>query len=240
MKSDFARELARPFPKKYVKQVQGEDYVPHHIVTQRLIHIFGVAPKTEILRELYDGDKLTGVVMRMTVSPGAGMSEVPLYYVGPDIVVEEAGEADNPQAKSNGARAKSAASDAYKRCAMRLSLGLHLWAREDYFLFDALTKETTDEQATPQASGNTPPRPAPPSRETTDHPVRPVSKEEVVPSADESGEELSEEGRSSPVLVAKRMQVKILMQDKTPDNIDSLSEKELEALIGKHSKGGKK
>ena len=31
-------------------------------------------------------------------------------------------------------------SDALKRCAMRLGLGLHLWAQKDYALHDILTK----------------------------------------------------------------------------------------------------
>lgn len=125
-RSDIIIELARPFPAKYVKEVQGNAYVPHHIVNQRLIHIFGVPPKLEILREIYDEAVLTGVVMRMTV-PGLEP-------------VEEIGEADNPQAKTNGAKAKSAASDALKRCAMRMGLGLHLWAGGDYFLFDQVSK----------------------------------------------------------------------------------------------------
>lgn len=121
-------ELTRPFPPNYIKKIGKEDYVPHGIVEQRLIHIFGRPPKVEVLRELYDEAKLTGVIMRMTV-PGFDP-------------VEEAGESDNPQSKTNGARAKDACSDAYKRCAMRLGLGLHLWCAEDYFLFDALTKSS--------------------------------------------------------------------------------------------------
>lgn len=129
-------ELTRPFPTKYVKQVQGQDYVPHGIVEQRLVSIFETTPKVELLREIYDdvvdmdslktSRILTGVVMRMTV---------------PEFEpVEEAGECDNPQAKTNGARLKSAASDAYKRCALRLGCGLHLWIGDDgdYFLYESL------------------------------------------------------------------------------------------------------
>lgn len=118
-------DLARPFPDKYIEDDgRGNAYVAHHIVTQRLIHIFGTPPRIELLREIYDEQTLTGVVMRLTV-PGFEP-------------IEEVGEADNPQAKTNGARLKSAASDAIKRCAMRLGLGLHLWAQEHYFLFDQL------------------------------------------------------------------------------------------------------
>lgn len=122
-------ELSRPFPEKYVRDDgRGNAYVPHHIITQRLIQIFGTPPKIEVLRELYDETKLTGVVMRLTI-PGLEP-------------IEEAGEADNPQSKTNGARAKDACSDAIKRCAMRLGLGLHLWAQKDYFLHDVLVRDS--------------------------------------------------------------------------------------------------
>ena len=39
---------------------------------------------------------------------------------------------------TNGARLKNAVSDAHKRCAMRVGLGLHLYAQDDYFLLDQL------------------------------------------------------------------------------------------------------
>jgi hypothetical protein len=40
----------------------------------------------------------------------------------------------------DGERLKHAASDALKRCAMRLGLGLHIWAQGSYFLDKALEK----------------------------------------------------------------------------------------------------
>ena len=180
-------ELARPFPQKYVHDDgRGNSYVPHHVVTQRLIHIFGVPPKIEVLRELYDEGKLTGVIMRLTV-PGLDP-------------VEEAGEADNPQSKTNGARAKDACSDAIKRCAMRLGLGLSLWAQKDYFLFDALTKES-HEQA--------------PQHQAQDHPLRDQTPPDA-PSVQPPG---PVEEEVNPGLLAKRMQAKIVLGDKVPDNL---------------------
>lgn len=126
-------ELAKPYPSKFVKDDgRGNSYVPHHIVTQRLIQIFGAPPRIEVLREIYDEGKLTGVIMRMTV-PGFDP-------------VEEAGEADNPQSKTNGARAKDACSDAVKRCAMRLGNGLGLWSQNDYFLYDVLSRDLQNGQ----------------------------------------------------------------------------------------------
>jgi hypothetical protein len=120
-------DLARPFADRYVKDDgRGNSYVPHHTVLQRIILATGEPPKIEILRELYDGDVLSGVLMRLTVK-------------GFDPV-EEFGESDNPQSKTNGARAKDAASDAIKRAAMRLGCGLSLWAGESFFLHDQLQK----------------------------------------------------------------------------------------------------
>jgi hypothetical protein len=64
---------------------------------------------------------------------------------GTRVSVVEAGECDNPQnKKTNGDRLKNAASDAFKRCAMRLGCGLHLWS-DDFFLYGVLQKR--DENA---------------------------------------------------------------------------------------------
>jgi hypothetical protein len=54
---------------------------------------------------------------------------------GRQVRVEEVGDVgDVHNWPHDGARLKDAASDALKRCAMRLGLGLHLWAQEHYFL----------------------------------------------------------------------------------------------------------
>jgi hypothetical protein len=46
---------------------------------------------------------------------------------------------------------KDAMSDAFKRCAMRCGLGLHLWSQGDYYLYDRLTEAEggTDVPAVP-------------------------------------------------------------------------------------------
>jgi hypothetical protein len=135
--------LAEPFPSDYVKDDgRGNSYVPHHIVNQRLIQVFGMPPKIEVLREIYDDAKLTGVVMRLTV-PGFEP-------------VEEGGEADNPQSKTNGARLKDACSDAIKRCAMRLGCGLHLWSQNAYFLHEYMqNSETAADAGAPSPTAQT-------------------------------------------------------------------------------------
>ena len=62
-----------------------------------------------------------------------------------EISVVEAGDVENPTNwKTNGARMKDAMSDAIKRCAMALGVGLHLWSQidgqDEYFLDKQLEK----------------------------------------------------------------------------------------------------
>jgi hypothetical protein len=42
---------------------------------------------------------------------------------------------------TDGARLKDAMSDAYKRCAMRLGVGLHLWAQDAFYLGEKMLKQ---------------------------------------------------------------------------------------------------
>jgi hypothetical protein len=128
--------LSEPFPKEFIKKPPAGkfgEYVPHSTVTERLLAIVGPF-STNVVREIYNGDTLTGVVLRLTVT-----------IDGEYVSIEEAGDAENPGGrKSNGALLKDATSDAIKRCAMRLGLGLHLWSQEDYFLHNYL-KGQSDE-----------------------------------------------------------------------------------------------
>src|SRR5690606_18331783 len=48
--------------------------------------------------------------------------------------VVEVGDVEGAAAQDDGANLKEASSDAFKRCWMRLGLGLHLWSGDDYFL----------------------------------------------------------------------------------------------------------
>ncbi len=139
-------ELARPFPTDFVERKDGQDYVAHHVVNQRLLSIVG--PFDFELVEVIRGD-----VAAVPPDPAArsrrGKSGTPaLHNVvvggiwrltatvdGRQVRVEEVGDVgDVHNWAHDGARLKDAASDALKRCAMRLGLGLHLWAQEHYFL----------------------------------------------------------------------------------------------------------
>jgi hypothetical protein len=151
-------ELSKPFPKHLVERVEGNDYVAHHVITQRLLSVVG--PFDFKLVELVRGDvagippnpegksnrarqgrpALSGVVV-------AAVYRLVCEVDGRRTEVEEIGECGDPHNWAHdGARLKDAASDALKRCAMRLGLGLHLWAQEMYFL---------DKQLAVQAAGPT-------------------------------------------------------------------------------------
>lgn len=130
-------DLAVPFPASMVcPPAQGKygDYVPHPEVTQRLLlHLGGYSFEVrEILREQVKGSDhpiIVGVVARLTVT-----------IDGREHSIDEAGDCENPTTKRHdGERLKDASSDAIKRCAMRIGLGLHLWS-STYFLPASLAK----------------------------------------------------------------------------------------------------
>lgn len=156
MTDDIMFELARPFPDRYIHENPsgGGSYVKHHVVEQRLIHILGRPPiftMVEVVRGRVEGitpdpsakskrwregrptleSAIVGVIARMEIE-----------IKGEQIIVDEAGDCEDPHNwGSDGGRLKDAMSDAYKRCAMRLGCGLHLWSQGEYFLFDKLQQE---------------------------------------------------------------------------------------------------
>jgi hypothetical protein len=121
------RQLATPLPERFVERKpggRGGDFVSHDVITQRLLAIVG--PFDTDVRELIrdpDGT-ITGCLLALTCEVDGRPTTI--VEVGD---VEHAGNAEN-----NGARAKLAASDAIKRCAMRLGVGLHLWSQDAYVL----------------------------------------------------------------------------------------------------------
>lgn len=119
------RDLVKRIPQAYVKTKPGgfqADYVSHADIQQILLAKLG--PCTQEVKELiYNAEgQLQGCILRVT------------YEIdGKAVVIEEAGDVERPGA-NNGANAKNAVSDAVKRCAMRVGVGLHLWSQENYVL----------------------------------------------------------------------------------------------------------
>lgn len=155
------RELARPFPPNYIhtNPSGGGQYVAHPVVVQRLLMVVG--PYDYEIAEVIRGDvagiepnpqgksrrakegrppltnAVVGVIGRLTVT-----------IDGHRVVIEDAGDCEDPHNwPHDGARLKDAASDAIKRCAARIGLGLHLWAQEDYFLFERLPDKNAEAEA---------------------------------------------------------------------------------------------
>lgn len=135
-------KLTKPFPDGVVKEKPGSykaSYVSHSEVTQSLLGILGPY-STEVKQVIRGSDNsVEGIVLALKV-----------VVDGKEIVVEEAGAVER-KVPNSGEALKDCFSDAIKRCAMRLGLGLHLWAGDSYYLYNILNKreqekeETTDE-----------------------------------------------------------------------------------------------
>ncbi len=130
------RDLVKRIPASYVKTKPGgfqADYVSHADIQQILLAKIG--PCTQEVKELiYNAEhQLQGCILRMT------------YEIdGQTVVIEEAGDVERPGA-NNGANAKNAVSDAVKRCAMRVGVGLHLWSQDNYVL-DKLAQDGEEDE----------------------------------------------------------------------------------------------
>lgn len=126
-------DLAKPFTGKYVKEKPGKfaaSYVEHSDITQRLLQVVGPFEfrVDQLIRN--EAGEVEGCLATLTCEVD-----------GRTVSVTEVGDVENAGSKNNGARAKDAASDAIKRCAMRLGLGLHLWCQDHYFLDKALGQD---------------------------------------------------------------------------------------------------
>jgi hypothetical protein len=150
-------ELSRPFPTDFVERKDGQDYVAHHVVNQRLLSIVG--PFDFELVQVIRGD-VAAVAPDPSARSRRGKSGTPALHNivvggiwrltcsidGRQVRVEEVGDVgDVHNWAHDGARLKDAASDALKRCSMRLGLGLHLWAQEHYFLDQQLRAQHREE-----------------------------------------------------------------------------------------------
>lgn len=151
--------LARPWPAADVKAPPPGmfgDYVPHYIAEQKLLAVVG-AYSFEVVNLIRgEGNRVEGCTARLTCE-----------IDGRTVQVCEVGDCEQPaNFKTDGGRAKNAASDAFKRCCMRLGLGLHLYVKTDegerYFLHAALeaglakTNGSQDAEGTEEEAGGEP------------------------------------------------------------------------------------
>ena len=165
--SEQQAQLAKPFARKLVhtNPSGGGDYVSHSAVTEKVIAVVGPY-KWECV------DLIRGYVPGITANPSSqskrgkegrpALENAVVGYVGRltlDIdgvtgVYEEPGDCEDPHNwPHDGARAKDAASDSFKRCAMRAGVGLHLWSQfkgeSEFFLYDYLINRSPEQTAAP-------------------------------------------------------------------------------------------
>jgi hypothetical protein len=76
-------------------------------------------------------DVVVGVIAALTVE-----------IDGRTVTVQDCGDCEQPSNwPHDGARMKDAVSDAIKRCAMRIGLGLHLWSQDEFYVHEALRRD---------------------------------------------------------------------------------------------------
>ena len=124
-------ELSRPFPDSLVKSKPGKfsaSYVEHSVISQRLLEVVG----PHCFRVEQPITNPDGVVVGCLATLEAQVD-------GVVVSITEVGDVEHP-GTNNAANLKNAASDALKRCAMRVGVGLHLWSQDNYYLDKALGK----------------------------------------------------------------------------------------------------
>lgn len=129
-------ELARPFPASLIKQKPGKfaaAYVEHSVISQRLLEVVGPHTFTVDKPVQNPDGVVVGCLATLTVEVD-----------GRTVTITEVGDVEHPSG-NNAANLKNASSDALKRCAMRLGVGLHLWSQDNYYLDKALAKRAEDE-----------------------------------------------------------------------------------------------
>ncbi len=149
------RQLVEPFPKAMVRApAPGKfgNYVPHNDYVQRALSIIGAHDfalndlirgyAAEIISKDRDGKVKNTWPERFDAVVGVTATLV-VMIDGVHHEVTEVGTEDNPAMHHDAINAKNALSDAYKRCWMRLGLGLHLWC-DSYWLDKQLDKDTAD------------------------------------------------------------------------------------------------
>lgn len=123
--------LARQFPEKLVSQIKKgthtEDYVNHSVVAQRILQVCG--PFSWDTEVIYSENVPCAVKGTITVS-----------IDGQPVKVTGIGTDQNNN-KEIGDQIKEMESDALKRAASRIGVGLHLWAQQQYFLFPQLLQD---------------------------------------------------------------------------------------------------
>jgi len=129
-KSQILR-LAKKFPSQLIKTIKKgnhqEDYINHAVIAQRLLQVLGAYSWS--WEVVYEEGKV--VCVRGTLTTTVDGKEVSVSGAGTETFSGD----------STGEKIKKMESDAFKRAASRLGVGLHLWAQQQYFLDVQLAKD---------------------------------------------------------------------------------------------------
>jgi hypothetical protein len=129
-------QLARKFPDALIKQKPGKfaaDYVDHGTINQRLLEVVGP----------FDWH-IDAPIMNAEGNIVGCTATLHLVIDGEPVSITEVGDVEHPS-PNPASNLKSAASDAFKRCAMRVGVGLHLWTGDSYYLDRSLNKALKEE-----------------------------------------------------------------------------------------------
>ena len=80
-----------------------------------------------------------GNIIRPKIGHQRSFGKLTTQIDGKSVTITSIGDVEHDQG-SDGMNAKHAESDAFKRCAMKVGLGLHLWAGEEYYLDKKLSE----------------------------------------------------------------------------------------------------
>lgn len=142
--------LVQPFNPKLVHANPGGggrgEYVSHSAVVEKLLAVVG--PFSFEISQVFRGpvkgkadlgEVVVGCTARLTCR-----------IDGQVVTIEEVGDCEQPANwPHDGARMKDAASDAIKRCAMRIGVGLHLWSQDEFFIHGYLSSQQDGATAVP-------------------------------------------------------------------------------------------
>lgn len=195
MPLEVRRKLAKRIADRFVQQKPDSskaDYVPHPVVRQMLL-LATDDHREEVVRERVYIDDREQVKRKGKTVPNdnRGLPRHVAMLVRLSVLVD--GEWYGPwdewgESSNEGDTFKSAQSDAIKRlCAMHMGLGLHLWARDHYFIDAVLDGRARGAEEATVAS---PARP--PVDESVRHDVERDEDESVPPEPPSSG------GRATP------------------------------------------
>lgn len=132
-------DLAKRLPEKWIVQKPGvgfqANYCSHGDIQQALLAKVGPSSQ-RIVKEIYnsEGTVIEGVILEMQF----------IIDLEP-VVIQEIGESERDTG-NNALNLKNSVSDAIKRCAMRVGLGLELWT-ENFALDKALAKRAEEQEA---------------------------------------------------------------------------------------------